>query len=137
MRRKVTVFGDLALIAGHGQQADEVQWPSPDASGADVVVVRAGEDLAAVADFVMRRAPAAVVVAADAESCEELLRRTAFPRGRVIGATDAAAVIDAVLGESGEELDVVVRHDGEGGRDGFHPARARIGAGGVLSISAA
>jgi hypothetical protein len=73
-------------------------------------------------------------VVTDPGWCEEVLRRTRFPRGRVIATADVAAVIDAVLGESGAALDVVVRHDGEAGRQGFGPARARVGAGGVLAI---
>jgi hypothetical protein len=73
-------------------------------------------------------------VVTDSDWCEEILRRTRFPRGRVIATADVVAVIDAVLGESGEALDVVVRHDGEAGREGFEPARARVGAGGVLAI---
>jgi hypothetical protein len=134
MRRKVTIIGSPDLISGHCQQADEVHWPAGDATGSDVVVIGDSGEIEAACDFLARSAPAAVVVVTDPTWCEEVLRRTSFPRGRVIATTDVPAVIDAVLGESGEVLDVVVRHDGEGGRDGFEPARARVGAGGVLAI---
>jgi hypothetical protein len=134
MRRKVTVIGSLDLISGHREQADDVRWPAGDAGGADVVVIADGQDLERVCDFVARSAPAAVVVVTDPGWCEEVLRRTQFPRGRVIATTDVPRVIDAVLGESGAVVEVVVRHDGEGGREGFEPARARVGAGGVLTI---
>jgi hypothetical protein len=134
MRRKVTVVGAPDLISGRCQQADEVHWPSGDATGSDVVVIGDADQLEAVCDFIVRRAPAAVVVVTDPAWCEEILRRTTFPRGRVIATTDVPAVIDAVLGECDEVLDVVVRHDGEAGRVGFEPAKARVSAGGVLAI---
>ncbi len=134
MRRKITIFGVPETVAGHREQADEVYWPSSDAAGADVVVVGWDADLASACDFVCRRAPAAVVLVTDPARCEEILQRTNFPRARVIAAHDLLAVIDAVLAASGAKLDVVVCHDGEQGRHGFHPAQARIGAGGVLAI---
>jgi hypothetical protein len=134
MRRKVTVVGSSELISGHCWQADEVHWQSGDATGSDVVVIGDSDQLEAACDLIVRSAPAAVVVVTDPDWCEEILRRTRFTRGRVIATADVAAVIDAVLGESGEALDVVVRHDGEAGREGFEPARARVGAGGVLAI---
>jgi hypothetical protein len=134
MRRKVTVVGSPNLISGRCEQADEVHWPSGDVTGSDVVVIGDSDQLEAACDVIVRSAPAAVVVVTDPAWCEEVLRRTTFPRGRVIATTDVPAVIEAVLGESGEMLDVVVRHDGEAGREGFEPARARVGAGGVLAI---
>jgi hypothetical protein len=134
MTRKVTVVGDPSVIAASRQAAAVVEWPSPDAPGADVVIVADGERLTEVADFIARRTPAAVVVATDAAWCAELLARTRFPRGRVVSASDVAAVVDAVLSGSGAELDVTVRHDGEHGQDGFHRVRARVGAEGVLSV---
>ncbi|MDX6656699.1 MAG: hypothetical protein QOH62_1492 [Solirubrobacteraceae bacterium] len=130
----MTVIGSLDLISGHCQQAEKVHWPSGDATGSDIVVIADSDQLEAACDLIVRRAPAAVVVVTDPGWCEEVLRRTRFPRGRVIATADVAAVIDAVLGESGAALDVVVRHDGEAGRQGFGPARARVGAGGVLAI---
>ena len=134
MTRKVTVIGDAGVTAGMCQHANVVRWPSPDAGGADVVVVTDGERLAEVAEFITTRAPSAVVVTTEAAWCEELLERTRFPRGRVLCAVDVAAVIDAVLGAAGSEHEVTLRHDGEHGRDGFHPVIACIGAGGVLRI---
>ena len=130
----MTVVGSPGLISGRCQQADEVHWPSGDATGSDVVVIGDSDRLEAACDLIVRKAPAAVVVVTDPGWCAEVLRRTSFPRGRVIATADVAAVVDAVLGESGEVLDVVVRHDGEAGRAGFEPARARVGAGGVLAI---
>lgn len=130
MRRKVTVIGDSGVMSGLTQHAKVVTWPAPDANGADVVVVATGDDLAQVADFVARRCPAAVVVATDAAWCAELLERTRFPRGRVLAAgsasASAAAIADAVLGDSGAELDVVLP-PGE-------KVRARVGASGVFAI---
>jgi hypothetical protein len=134
MRSKITVIGDPDVVAGSRQHAEIVAWPSPDSGGADVVVVADGDRLEDVADFIARRCPAAVIVATDASWCSELLRRTQFPRGRVIAADDVAAVVDAVLGASGAELDVTLRHDGEHGQDGFHRVRARVGAGGVFAV---
>jgi hypothetical protein len=134
MRRKVTVIGSLDLISGHCQQADEVRWPDAGATGADIVVIADGNELQRASEFVARSAPAAVVVLTDPAWGEEVLRRTSFPRGRVIATAAVPAVIDAVLGASGAVLDIVVRHDGEEGREGFAPAKARIGAGGVLAI---
>jgi hypothetical protein len=134
MRRKVTVIGDPDVVAASRQYAKVVTWPSPDASGADVVVVADGDRLVEVADFIARRTPAAVVVATDTLWCAELLERTRFPRGRVLAAQDVAAVVDAVLGESGAELDVTIRHDGEHGQDGFHRVRARVGGGGAFAV---
>jgi hypothetical protein len=128
MRRKVTVIGDSGVMSGLTQHAKVVTWPAPDAGGADVVVVTTGDDLAEVADFVARRCPAAVVVATDAGLCVELLERTRFPRGRVLatGSASAAAVADAVLGDSGAELDVVLAPD--------ERVRARVGASGVFAV---
>ena len=126
MRRKVTVIGDSGVLSAMTQHAKIVTWPSPDAGGADVVVVTVADRLQEVADFVARRCPAAVVVAAEADWCAELMRRTCFPRGRVLATDDAASVADAVLGDSGAELQVVLA-PGE-------PVRARVGAGGVFSF---
>jgi hypothetical protein len=128
MRRKVTVIGDSGVMSGLTQHAKVVTGPAPDAGGADVVVVATGDDLAQVADFVARRCPAAVVVATDAAWCAELLECTRFPRGRVLaaGPASAAAIADAVLGDSGAELDVVLP-PGE-------KVRARVGASGVFAI---
>jgi hypothetical protein len=134
MRRKITVVGDPAVVAHGNQHAKLVTWPSPDAGGADVVVVAAADGLSDVADFITRRAPAAVVVATNAAWCAGLLERTRFPRGRVFAADDVAGAVDAVLSDTGARLDVTVRHDGEHGREGFHPVRARVGAGGVFAI---
>lgn len=134
MRRKVTVIGDCGVTSGMCQHADVVQWPSPGAGGADVVIVADGERLAEVADFITNRAPSAVVVTTEPAWCAELLERTRFPRGRVLGAADVPAVTDAVLGAAGSEHEVTLRHDGEHGQDGFHPVVACIGAGGVLRI---
>src|SRR4051812_44474293 len=132
MRRKVVVAGEPDVLAGMRQQADVVVWPSSDATGADVVVIADAGLVAGVADWVARRAPAAVLVATDAAWCDELLAKPCFPRGRVFAALDIAAAVDAVLGESGE-LDVTVRHDGEHGREGLHQVRARLGARGVVA----
>src|SRR5213080_1199547 len=121
MTRKVTVIGFSALLDSMRQHAEIVTWPVADRSR-----------LVEAAQFIRRRAPAAVVVATDPAWCEELLSATCFPRGRVLAADDVAAVADAVLGASGAELDVTMRHDGEHGRHGFHRVRARIGAGGVV-----
>jgi len=128
MRRKVTVIGDSGVMSGLSQHAKVVTWPAPDANGADVVVVAAGDDLEQVADFVARRCPAAVVVATDAAWCAELLERTHFPRGRVLaaGSASVAAIADAVLGDSGAELEVVLAPD--------ERVRARVGASGVFAI---
>jgi hypothetical protein len=134
MRRKIAVVGDPDVVAASRQHAEVVQWPSPNAAGADVVVVATDDRLGEVADFIARRTPAAVVIATDAAWCGELLARTCFPRGRVLATADVAAVVDAVLGESGAELDVTVRHDGEHGQDGFRRVRARVGAGGVVAV---
>jgi hypothetical protein len=134
MRRKVTVIGDPAVAGDSHQHAKIVTWPSPDAGGADVVVFADGNRLEEAADFVARRCPAAVIVATDPAWCAELLERTHFPRGRVFAAEDVAAAVDAVLGESGAELEVTVRHDGEHGQDGFHRVRARVGSGGVFAV---
>jgi hypothetical protein len=134
MRRKVTVVGDPAVLADSRQDAQVVAWPSPDASGADVVVVADGARLAEVAAFAARSAPGAVLVASDPAWCEELLALTLFPRGRVVATQDIAALVDAVLSASGAELEVTVRHDGEHGSNGFHQVRARVGSGGVLAI---
>ena len=134
MRRKITVIGDAAILDGSARHAAVMSWPSPDAGGADVVVVTDGKSLGEAGDFIARRAPSAVVVATDAGWCAELLQRTCLPRGRVFAADDVPAAVEAVLDGSGAELDVTVRHDGEHGRDGFHRVRARIGAGGVLAI---
>ncbi|TML06576.1 MAG: hypothetical protein E6G41_06525 [Actinobacteria bacterium] len=131
MRSKITVIGDVLLTNRH---AEIVRWPSPDSGGADVVVIADGNALAEAAEFVARRAPAAVVVATDPAWCEELLQRTQLPRGRVVSADDVGAAVDAILDGSGAELDVTVRHDGEHGREGFHRVRARLGAAGVLAI---
>ena len=127
-------MGDPDVVAASRQHAEVVVWPSPDAAGADVVVVADSDRLTEAAEFIACRAPAAVVVATDAAWCRELLARTCFPRGRVLASSDVAAVVDAVLGESGAELDVTVRHDGEHGHDGFHRVRARVGAGGVSAV---
>ena len=126
MRRKITVVGNSAVLSGLTQHAEIVSWPSADAGGADVVVVAQGDRLSEVARFVARRCPAAVVVATDAAWCAELLERTYFPRGRVLATQDVPAVADAVLGESGAELDVVLCPEG--------PVRARVGAGGAFAI---
>jgi hypothetical protein len=134
MRRKVTVIGDPSVVAGSSQYAKFVTWPSPDSGGADVVVVTEGDHLEEAASFIARRCPAAVVIATDPAWCGELLDLTRFPRGRVIAAADVAAVVDAVLGASGAEVDVTLRHDGENGQDGFHRTRARVGAGGVFAV---
>jgi hypothetical protein len=134
MRSKVTVAGSPEVLSAMRQHAQIVVWPSPDASGADVVVVTDGARLAEVAAFTARSAPGAVLVASDPAWCEELLARTLLPRGRVIAAQDVAAVVDAVLSASGDELEVTVRHDGEHGSHGFRPVRARVGTGGVLTI---
>src|SRR3954449_9586220 len=104
MRRKVTVIGAAAALDGTGRHAELVSWTSPDSGGADVVVVADGTALAAAADFIARRAPAAVVVATDPAWCEELLARTSFPRGRVLAADDVAAAVDAVLDDARAEL---------------------------------
>jgi hypothetical protein len=122
------------VVAASCQYAQVVTWPSSDAGGADVVVVADGARLTEVADFIARRTPAAVVVTTESAWCAELLERTCFPRGRVLATRDVAAVVDAVLGESGVELDVTIRHDGEHGQEGFHRVRARVGAGGVLAV---
>lgn len=134
MRRRVTVIGDAQVVAEMRQHAQVVTWPSPDASGADVVVVADGDTLPQAADFVARRSPAAVVVATQPDWCAQLLERTKLPRGRVIATDDVAAVVDAVLADSGAQLDVTIRHDGEHGRDGFHRVLARVGAGGAFAI---
>jgi hypothetical protein len=134
MRSKITVIGDPRVVAGKRQHAKVEGWPGPDCGGADVVVVAEGDRLAEAADFIARRCPSAVIVATDAAWCQELLERTHFARGRVMAADDVVAVVDAVLGSSGEELDVTLRHDGEHGHDGFHRVRARVGAGGVFAI---
>lgn len=134
MRRKVTVIGDATVVTESRQHAKVVTWPSPDCGGADVVVIADATRLREAADFIARRCPAAVLVATDPAWCEELLERTRFPRGRVLAADDVAAVVDAVLGESGAELEVTVRHDGEHGQDGFHRVRARVGSGGVFAV---
>jgi hypothetical protein len=134
MRCKVTVIGDVAAFDGTRQRADIVSWPSPDAGGADVVIVADGTALADAAEFIARRAPAAVVVATDPGWCGELLERTFLPRGRVIAAEDLAAAVDAILDGSDAELEVTVRHDGEHGREGFHRVLARVGTGGVVAI---
>jgi hypothetical protein len=134
MTRKVTVIGDPSVVAGSSQYAKVVNWPSPDSGGADVAVVAAGDRLEDVADFISRRCPAAVIVATDASWCPQLLDLTQFPRGRVVAADDVAAVVDAVLGATGAEPDVTLRHDGEHGQDGFHRVRARVGAGGVFAV---
>jgi len=134
MRRKITVVGDPAVVAPSREYAQVVRWPSPDAGGADVVVVTDAARLTEAARFIARRTPAAVVVATDADWCAQLLEQTCFPRGRVLAAGDVAAVVDAVLGESGAVLDVTVRHDGEHGTTGFHRVRARVGAGGVFAV---
>ena len=133
MRRKVTIIGDTSVLVDY-QHAEIVCWPSPDSGGADVVVVADGNSLAEAAEFIARRAPAAVVVAADPSWCQELLERTCFPRGRVMAADDVPAAIEAILDGSGVELEVTVRHDGEHGHSGFRRARARLGAGGVLAV---
>src|SRR4051812_16162438 len=122
MRRKVTVIGDSGVLSAMTQHAEIVTWPSLDAGGADVVVVTVADRLPEVADFVARRCPAAVVVATDPAWCAELLERTRFPRGRVLATGDPAPVADAVLGDSGAELHVVLSVDG--------PVRARVGAAG-------
>jgi hypothetical protein len=134
MRCKVTVIGDAAVLDGTRQHAEIVSWPSPDSGGADVVLVADGTSLADAAEFIARRAPAAVVVATDPGWCGELLERTLLPRGRVIATDDVVAAVHAILDGADAELEVTVRHDGEHGRDGFHRVRARVGAGGVLSI---
>lgn len=134
MTRKVTVIGDPGVVAGMRQHAQVVSWPSPDAGGADVVVVADGERLEEVARFITERAPSAVVLATESAWCAELLERTRFPRGRVLGVADAGAVADAVLGAVGSEHEVTLRHDGERGRDGFHAVLACIGAEGALRI---
>jgi hypothetical protein len=126
MRRKVTVIGESGVLSAMTQHAEIVTWPSRDASGADVVVVTVADRLPEVADFVARRCPAAVVVATDAAWCAELLERTRFPRGRVLATGDAAPVADAVLGDSGAELQVMLSPDG--------PVRARVGAAGVFAV---
>jgi hypothetical protein len=134
MTRKIAVVGDPGVVTACRQHAVVARWPSPDAAGADVVVVADGSRLEEVADFVARSSPAAVVVATDPAWCVELLKRTRFPRGRVVAADDLPAVVDAVLGATGAELDVTVRHDGEHGQEGFHRARVPVGAGGVLAV---
>jgi len=126
MTRKVTVSGDSNVVSGLTQHAEIVSWPSPDAGGADVVVVASAQRLEELAGFVARRCPAAVVIATDARWCEELLQRTCFPRGRVLATGDPVAAADAVLADSGAELAVVLSPDG--------PVRARVGAAGVLSL---
>jgi hypothetical protein len=134
MRRKVTVIGDPAVLGDSRQHAKIVTWPSPDAGGADVVVIADGNRLEEAADFIARRCPASVIVVTDPTWCAELLERTHFPRGRVFAADDVVAAVDAVLGESGAELEITVRHDGEHGQDGFHRVRARVGSGGVFAV---
>ena len=134
MRRKVTVIGDLGLLGDTRQHAQVVSWPSPDAGGADVVVVADGNSLGDVAEFIARRAPAAVVVASDPSWCPGLLELTRLPRGRVIASDDVPAAVQAVLDGSEAELDVTLRHDGEHGRSGFHRVRASLGAGGVVTV---
>lgn len=134
MRCKIVLVGEDGAAGTPSQDAVMVKWPSPDASGADVVVVADGASLGEVAAFVARSAPAAVVVATEASWCDELLRDTGLPRGRVIASDDVAAVLDAILADSGAELEVTVRHDGERGREGFRAGRVRVGAGGVLDV---
>ena len=76
MRRKITVVGDPAVVAPSREYAQVVRWPSPDAGGADVVVVTDAARLTEAARFIARRTPAAVVVATDADWCAQLLEQT-------------------------------------------------------------
>jgi hypothetical protein len=105
-------------------------------SGADVVVL-SGDDAGQWAESLRDQAPAAVVVVVGG-SPQAIYEATLFPRARIIGVADQAeadAVVDAVVSDSGEQLEVVVRCEGERGIDGeFARVPARIGASGVLAI---
>jgi hypothetical protein len=105
-------------------------------SGADVVVV-AAEKGGALAESIRDRAPNAVVVVVGG-SPQEICETTLFPRARIIGVADdgeADAVVDAIVNDRDEELETVVRCEGERGIDGeFARVPVRIGARGVEEI---
>ena len=105
-------------------------------SGADVVLV-AAEGADEWGERIRVRAPSAVVVVVGG-SPQPLCERTLFPRARVIGVDDEAAaqaVTDAVVGDSGLELECVVRCEGERGIEGeFARVPVRIDRRGVGEI---
>jgi hypothetical protein len=74
-----------------------------------------------------------IVVAAGREVCQALLDATLFPAPRVVGvpggAEEIAAAAAAVAFDRRSEHDCLVA-----GRNGYEPARARLGARGVHEL---
>ena len=105
-------------------------------SGADVVVVAADAG-AEVAESIRDRAPNAVVVIVG-DSPQAICEATLFPRARIIGVADqgeADAVVAAVVGDTGEQFESIVRCEGERGIESeFARVPVRIGGTGVLEI---
>ncbi|MEA2423889.1 MAG: hypothetical protein QOH13_299 [Thermoleophilaceae bacterium] len=105
-------------------------------SGADVVVVQAG-DSEQWGEVVRDRAPNSVVVVIGG-SPETICQTTLFPRARIIGVGDQAEadiVIDAVVNDLDKQVESVVRCEGERGIEGeFARVPVKIGARGVIEI---
>ena len=132
--RRVAVAGasysnDDVVVVDFASAPDEV-------SGADVVVVRA-EDGSKWGELVRDRAPNAVVIVVG-DSPHEMCEATLFPRARFIGVqhdNEVAPVVDSVVYDRGEQLETIVRCQGERGlEDEFARVPVRIGGAGVLEI---
>ena len=99
-------------------------------SHAVVTAEPGADDARAIAD----RAPASVIVVAGGrEVCQAVLDATLFPAPRVVGvpgdAEEVAAAAAAVaLGRDTDHQCLVA------GRDGYEPARARLGARGIREL---
>jgi anthranilate phosphoribosyltransferase len=126
MRKKISVIGSERVeiaqdLAAYADLNDDV-------GGADVVVLAGEADL----DEVCERAPAAVLlVTGDSveRRCRQAYEATLFPRARIIGTAEPAAVAESIVLERGDEHDVVAMTGGE-----FSPRRARVGRGGIREL---
>ncbi len=92
-------------------------------AGSRVVVCGEGADVEEVARQAALRTPGCVLLVAPGD-VERALAASLLPRGRVLGTTDPAPLAEAVLGDTGAEVRVVV-----GGAP--EPRTVRLGAAGA------
>lgn len=130
---KITVTGVDQRVAASiaGRDYAEVATSLEEIGGSRLVVLGSLERL----DELCVRAPAAVVVVTAeplVESCERVYATTLFPRARVLGveADGLEPVVDAIVLDRRELIDCIAR-----GQDGFGPARARLGAAGIVELA--
>ena len=113
-------------MSGLTQHAEIVTWPSPDAGGADVVVVTAGDQLGEAADFVARRCPAAVVVCDRAGVVRGAAQAHAASRAGASWRPTTPPRSPTPCSATQAPAGGTVRHAGEHGQDGFRAvARGR------------